>query len=113
MRRFYRPTDALASLVHARNASARGRWRQRLSRRLYFRPPDWLMEDVDVAGVYAFDVKRCLMAEYMRGRGEARFCQAVTCSQDLLMAAERGERLARRETIAGGAGRCDFRFTGA
>jgi len=71
------------------------------------------MEDVDVAGVYAFDVKRCLMAEYMRGRGEARFCQAVTCSQDLLMAAERGERLARRETIAGGAGRCDFRFTGA
>ena len=111
MSRFYRLSDAVAVVLHPRNRTARGRWRQRLSRRLYFRPPDWVMADVRGAGYYAFDVRRCLLADYMRERGESRFCRDVICPQDQLLARRRGETLIRTETIAGGSTRCDFRFS--
>lgn len=111
MRRFYRPMDALAVAVHPRNKLARARWRQRVSRRFFFTPPDWLMAEVPDAGAYGFDVRRCLLAEYMESRGEQQFCQDVFCRQDLLMAQGRGERLSRMRTIAAGDDRCDFRFS--
>jgi L-2-amino-thiazoline-4-carboxylic acid hydrolase-like protein len=110
MRRLYRPMDALAVVVHPRNRLARARWRQRLSRRIFFRPPDWLMEEVPQSCGYGFDVRRCVMAEFMLGRGEQRFCQEVMCRQDLLMAEARRELLARDHVIAAGDDRCDFRF---
>lgn len=110
MRRFYRPLDALAFLLHPRNGLARTGLRQRFSRRVLFAPPDWAMEDVPNPSGYAFDVRRCLLADYMRSRGEEVFCQQVFCEQDLLMARGRGERFVRTMTIAGGGDRCDFRF---
>lgn len=111
MTRFYRPMDALAVAVHPRNRLARARWRQRLSRRFIFTPPDWLMDEAPDAGAYGFDVRRCLLAEYMERRGEQRFCQDVLCRQDMLMAEGRGERLSRTRTIAAGDDRCDFRYS--
>lgn len=110
MHRFYRLTDAIAMIRHPVDRAARGRWRQGLSRRLYFRPPDWVMADVRGSRFYAFDVKRCLLADYMRERGESEFCRQVVCAQDLLLAQDRGETLVRTETIAAGSPRCDFRF---
>lgn len=110
MGRFYRPMDALAVGVHPRNTLARARWRQRVSRRLFFRPPDWLMTEVRENDGYGFDVRRCALAAFMASRGERKFCQDVLCKQDLLMARARGERLERTQTIAAGDDRCDFRF---
>jgi L-2-amino-thiazoline-4-carboxylic acid hydrolase len=111
MRRFYRPMDALAVAVHPRSRLARARWRQRLSRRIFFRPPDWIMDEIPQSRAYRFDVRRCVMAEFMFSRGEQRFCQDVVCKQDLLMAQGRGELLARNQVIAAGDDRCEFRFT--
>lgn len=110
MRRFYRPMDAVALAVHPKNRLARARWRQRVSRQLFFRAPDWLMEELPQADGYGFDVRRCVLAEYMEGRGERQFCQEVVCSQDLLMARARQEALGRKHTIAAGQELCDFRF---
>ena len=111
MRRFYGPMDALAVAVHPLSRPARARWRQRLSRRVFFRPPDWKMDEVPHSRAYAFDVRRCVMAEFMSSRGEQQFCLDVVCKQDLLMAQSRGELLERNRMIAGGDDRCEFRFT--
>ncbi|HET9783051.1 MAG TPA: L-2-amino-thiazoline-4-carboxylic acid hydrolase [Candidatus Dormibacteraeota bacterium] len=110
MKRFYGPIDALAIVVHPMSRLARSRWRQALSRRFFFRPPDWQMVEVTATRGHGFDVRRCVMAEYMSGRGEQRFCQEVICKQDLLMAQARAEVLMRTLTIAAGDDRCDFRF---
>lgn len=110
MRRAHRPIELTARLVHPRDAAARGRWREHLSRRLLFRRPDWEMVDAAEGDGYAFEVRRCVLAEYMRGRGEQAFCQNVLCAQDFLMAQARGEVLVRARTIAGGDPVCDFRF---
>jgi L-2-amino-thiazoline-4-carboxylic acid hydrolase-like protein len=110
MSRLYRPLELASRLLHPRDAAARSRWRERLARHVFFKPPDWVMREVSDGHAYAFSVRRCLLAEYMRGRGEELFCQDVLCSQDLLMAQARGELLLRPSTIAGGAPTCDFRF---
>lgn len=110
MHRFYRPLDAAARLVRPISTSARLRWRQRISQRLMFRAPDWVMSEVPGPGGYGFDVRRCVTAEYMRGRGEDVFCRDVICRQDALMAEAHGETLTRPHTLAAGDACCDFRF---
>ena len=113
MRVGYAPLEVFAAATHPRDAMRRTRFRQRFAQRMLFKSPDWVMEDVPAArGCYGFDIRRCVLAEYMRSRGEAVFCEEVLCSQDRLMARSRGERLVRTKTIAGGADRCDFRFIG-
>lgn len=110
MRVFYLPIDGAAVLLHPRNRRLRAEWRQRLAARLFFKRPDWEMEDVTGADGYAFDVRRCVLAEYMRSRGEEAFCREVICAQDSLMARARSDVLERAQTIAAGADRCTFRF---
>lgn len=110
MGRLQRPLDVLAATVHPRDPFARTRFRENLARRLFYRPPDWVMTDVEVPGCYAFDVHRCLYADYLAGRGESQFCQRVLCDQDQQMAQRRGQPLLRAGTLAGGADRCDFRY---
>ena len=111
MRRFYRPMDALAVAAHPRSKLARARWRERVSRRVFFKSPDWTMDEVRAPGAYGFDVSQCAMADFLRSRGELQFCRDVICRQDTLMAQGRGDQLDRRHTIAGGDDRCDFRYT--
>lgn len=110
MRSFNRLSDAIAVVWHPFNLTGRERVRQGLSSHLYFRRPDWIMVGVRGSRCFAFDVKRCLLADYMRGRGESEFCQQVFCSQDLLVAQSRDVTLVRTGTIASGARRCDFRY---
>ena len=109
--RFNLQMDALAIAVHPRSKLPRARWRERVSRRVPFKSPDWTMNEVGASGVYGFDVRRCAMADFLRGRGEGEFCNDVVCRQDLLMAQGRGEHLERAHTIATGDDRCDFRYT--
>lgn len=82
----------------------------REARRLFSRTPDWLMDEVTETDGYGFDVRRCVMAEYMESRGEREFCRDVVCKQDLLMAQRRGDALTRTRILATGGDRCDFRF---
>lgn len=110
MRRLHRPIDAVAAVLHPRDPLARVRSREKIDEALFFRRPDWVMTDVGTPSGYAFDVHRCLYADYLRGRGEQEFCQRVLCAQDHRMAEARGELLVRTGTLAGGADRCDFRY---
>ena len=110
MRRLHRPIDAVAAVMHPRDPLARVRRREKIDEALFVRRPDWVMTDVDTPSGYAFDVHRCLYADYLRGRGEQEFCQRVLCAQDHRMAKGRGEVLVRTGTLAGGADRCDFHY---
>lgn len=110
MRRLQRPIDAVATVLHPRDPLARVRRREKIDRVLFYRRPDWVMTDVDTPSGYAFDVHRCLYADYLRGRGEQQFCQRVLCAQDHRMAKDHGEVLVRTGTLASGAGRCDFHY---
>lgn len=110
MGRLQRPLDVLAAAVHPKDPFARTQFRENLARRVLYRPPDWVMTDVESPSCYAFDVQRCLYADYFAWRGEAGFCQRVLCDQDQRMAERRGQALVRAGTLAGGADRCDFRY---
>jgi hypothetical protein len=110
MRRLQRPIDAVAAVLHPRDPLARVRCREELDRALFYRQPDWVMTSVAGSCGYAFDVHRCLYADYLGGRGEQEFCQRVLCAQDHRMAKDRGEVLVRTGTLVGGADRCDFHY---
>ncbi|HET7245553.1 MAG TPA: L-2-amino-thiazoline-4-carboxylic acid hydrolase, partial [Streptosporangiaceae bacterium] len=110
MRRLQRPIDAVAAVLHPKNPLARVRRREKIDRALFYRRPDWVMTDVDTPSGYAFDVHRCLYADYLRGRGEQGFCQRMLCAQDHRMATDHGEVLVRTGTLASGADRCDFHY---
>lgn len=109
-RRLNHPLDAAVHLLHPIDWSARIALREKISRRLFFPPPDWVMEDVPDPDGFAYDVQHCVFADYLRGRGEGAFCQQVLCAQDFRMAQKLGEVLQRTGTLAGGAPRCDFRY---
>jgi L-2-amino-thiazoline-4-carboxylic acid hydrolase len=110
MRRLHCPVDAVAAALHPKDPLARVRRREKIDRALVFRRPDWVMTDVEAPSGYAFDVHRCLYADYLRGRGEQEFCQRVLCAQDHRMAKDHGEVLVRTGTLASGTGRCDSRY---
>lgn len=83
----------------------------RLFRTFPFGPPGYEMVDVPgEAGVVAFDVRRCPVAEYFRAQGLAELCVEAWCNLDFPLAEEWGARLERMETLAEGATRCDFRW---
>jgi hypothetical protein len=111
MRLMWRLPDAVVRVRHPRDRVARARMRQRLSRRLLFRDPDWVMTEVRIRRGYGLDITRCVMRDLLAGEGETQLCEDVLCHQDLLMAAARGEHLTRTTTLASGGDRCDFRFS--
>lgn len=63
-----------------------------------------------VAGV-AFDVQVCPLASYLREQGAPELTHFAACSLDYRMASDWGVTLQRRQTLAGGADYCDFRFS--
>ena len=52
----------------------RARWGSRLMRRFYYTSPDWIIEDVEIDDGFGFDVRRCVVAEFMASLGEAELC---------------------------------------
>jgi ubiquinone biosynthesis protein len=69
------------------------------------------MQDIAAeAGVVAFDVLRCPVAEFFRREGQPELCVRTFCQLDLPLARVWGGTLERSSTIAAGADRCDFRW---
>ena len=82
-----------------------------LFRRFPFSAPGYEMVDVPAgADVVAFDVRRCPVAEHLRGEGLGELCLETWCNLDFALAERWGSRLERSETLAEGADRCDFRW---
>jgi ubiquinone biosynthesis protein len=101
---------ALAALV-TRDPLRRLKVATGLFRWFPFGPPSYRMEDVPAtAGVVAFDVMRCPVAEFFQQEGHADLCVRTFCDLDFPLAAAWGGSLERTRTIAGGAERCDFRW---
>jgi ubiquinone biosynthesis protein len=76
-----------------------------------FGPPAYRMQDVAAeAGVVAFDVLRCPVAEFFRREGQPELCVRTFCDLDFPLARVWGGTLERSSTIAAGAERCAFRW---
>ena len=58
----------------------------------------------------AFDVQVCPLADFFRQQGLPELTRYAACGLDYRMAHAWKMRLLRRETLAEGASRCDFRF---
>lgn len=58
----------------------------------------------------AFQVLRCPVADYFRSQGLSDLCAEAFCDLECRLAEEWNATLVRSGTIAGGAGRCDFRW---
>jgi ubiquinone biosynthesis protein len=83
----------------------------RLTHRFFFNPPGWRREEVQVEGGYGMDMHRCPISDYLRSLGLGELCERAICDVDRRQAEMRGILLTRTETLAGGAERCDFRFS--
>ena len=112
-RAFRRMATVPTALARMRMGSPRARVQRAndLFRRFPFSQPSYQMVDIASGpNVVAFDVQRCPVAEYFRSQGLGALCQVSWCNLDFRLAREWGIRLERPLTIAGGAGRCDFRW---
>lgn len=99
------------SRLRGREPRARLEAATNLFRRFPFSAPGYEMVDVPAGDdVVAFDVRRCPVAEYLRGEGLGELCIETWCNLDFDLARRWGSHLERNETIAGGGERCDFRW---
>jgi hypothetical protein len=57
-----------------------------------------------------FDVRRYPAADFFRSQGLGSLCQKSWCDLDCPLAERWDVTLTRSQTLAGGAGHCDFRF---
>lgn len=112
--RFYaRMGDATMLLVKAftRDPVKRMHLATELFRIFPFGPPGYRWRDIASADhVVAFDCTRCPVAEFFAKHQSSEVCVQTWCRLDYPLAEKWGGRLERTGTIAGGAGRCDFRW---
>lgn len=95
----------------ARSRIARLRRATRVFRLFPFGEPAYRMQDAPSdEHTIAFDVQRCPVAEYFRGRGLAKLCVESFCNLDYPLAARWGSRLDRTKTLAAGDDCCNFRW---
>lgn len=98
-------TTALAFAV-----SPHGNRQGDVSLRFPFNAPGYLIEPVPASGRTAFDVVRCPIADYFRGRGAIDLCTASWCNLDYVLGELAHEKLVRTKTLVRGDDRCDFRL---
>jgi hypothetical protein len=80
-------------------------------RRWLFTAPWFAYQDVDAGpDVVGFDIRRCPFADHLREQGLVELGSEAICAIDHELAAARGLRLERTETLLQGATRCDFRW---
>jgi len=109
----FAPASALAfklSRLRCRRLQTRIQWLLDALFNLVFTRPFRRTTLPTVAGV-AFDVQVCPLASYLREQGAPELTHFAACSLDYRMAADWGVTLQRRQTLAGGAAYCDFRFS--
>ncbi|WP_394237402.1 L-2-amino-thiazoline-4-carboxylic acid hydrolase [Pseudomonas anguilliseptica] len=109
----FAPASALAftlSRLRSNRLQARIKWLLDTLFSLVFTRPFQRSNLPEVAGV-AFDVQVCPLASYLREQGAPELTHFAACSLDYRMASDWGVTLQRRQTLAGGAAYCDFRFS--
>ena len=109
----FAPASALAfklSRLRSRRLQTRIQWLLDTLFNLVFTRPFRRTTLHTVAGV-AFDVQVCPLASYLREQGAPELTHFAACSLDYRMANDWGVTLQRRQTLAGGAAYCDFRFS--
>lgn len=107
------PASALAfkaSRLRSSNLQTRIQWLLDALFSLVFTRPFRRSTLPAVAGV-AFAVQVCPLASYLRQQGAPELSHYAACSLDYRMATDWGVTLQRRQTLAGGAAYCDFRFS--
>lgn len=78
--------------------------------RFPFDPPAYVMRDAEARDAIVFDVLRWPIAEYFRDQEATDVYTGTSCDLDHALAEAWGGRLVRKETLAGGAPRCDLRW---
>jgi hypothetical protein len=78
-----------------------------------FNRPGYRYADVPEARGRGLDMLRCPVAEYLAAHQASDLTVATWCNLDFPLARMWGGELERHGTLAGGAGRCDFRFRAA
>ncbi|MCZ4322843.1 L-2-amino-thiazoline-4-carboxylic acid hydrolase [Pseudomonas anguilliseptica] len=109
----FAPASALAfklSRLRSSRLQARIKWLLDALFSLVFTCPFRRTTLPAVAGV-AFDVQVCPLASYLREQGAPELTHFAACSLDYRMASDWGVTLQRKQTLAGGAAYCDFRFS--
>ena len=109
----FAPASAMAfklSRLRSRRLQARIQWLLDALFSLVFTRPFRRITLPAAAGV-AFDVQVCPLASYLREQGVPELTHFAACSLDYRMASDWGVTLQRRQTLAGGAAYCDFRFS--
>lgn len=101
----------LVTRVITRDPVERMRMRVSMFLRFPFNPPGYIFKRVPANDGIAFNMLRCPAAEYFQALGMADLCVSSWCNLDYGLAEMWGGRLERTGTLAGGADRCDFRFT--
>jgi hypothetical protein len=94
-----------------RDATGQMRWRVSSFLRFPFNPPAYEFDRAPTPDGIAVTMHRCPVADYLRAHGAADLCVGSWCNLDYALAELWGGSLQRNETLAGGAGQCDFRFT--
>ena len=109
----FAPASALAfkvSRLRSSRLQARAQWLLDALFSLVFTRP-FRRANLPAAAGVAFDVQVCPLASYLRDQGVPELTHFAACSLDYRMASDWGVTLQRRQTLAGGAAYCDFRFS--
>jgi hypothetical protein len=95
-----------------KTGSARLQKATQLFRMFPFNNPSYRWIDIPTNNnVVGFDCVKCPVAEYFQSKGLSKFCVATWCALDYPLAEMWHAKLERTGSIAGGADRCDFRWT--
>lgn len=80
--------------------------------RFPFNRPGYIYDDLPEPAGRTLDMVRCPVADYLRAHDAGDLAVATWCNLDYQLARMWGGTLERSTTLAGGGGRCDFRFLG-
>ncbi len=108
----YRPVPAAMfklSRLRSGKRETRVRWLLGMITRYFFSSPFRHQHLPSEEGV-AFDVTLCPLADYFKDQGVLELTPHAACNLDYGAALEMGVNLVRTQTIANGAGYCDFRW---
>lgn len=100
----------MLSRLRTRDPAERMRASVDMFLRYPFNRPGYRYEDVPEPMGRGLDMLRCPVAEYLAAQGASDLTAATWCNLDYQLARMWGGELERSGTLAGGAGRCDFRF---
>jgi L-2-amino-thiazoline-4-carboxylic acid hydrolase len=98
------------SRLRTRDGAERMRASVDMFLRYPFNRPGYRYADVPEPSRRGLDMLRCPVAEYLAAQGASDLTVGTWCNLDYQLARMWGGELERHGTLAGGAGRCDFRF---